>query len=393
MKINKYNSSIFISFFISPLFPLASLLYYNSRRNQDLILTLLISLMSYLFKPNTEMDKYRHFESFLSFKGLSFQSYLLEIFKDGFDFFFKFCFYIGSNIGLSFHAISFLITFTTIRLIITSCRSIVNENVGSKNIFYSFYIFAVVSYIDLFSGMRFMLASSFLISALAQYWRGKINLIFWLKLLLSIFTHFSLIITFIPLVLDRISRFFGDLKINKYFWLSFVSFLLPKDYVSTALISTGMSELLSLESKVDFYINEIGLDATNSTSQFIIDQSNFLWLPFLIIFILTQRKDSKIENLLIFFILTVLIFMPFQIIFFRYLILVKIISFIYLFSLKMNNYNKYLFSVILLIWLVSFLFQLVILRNSILNILLDIFTNVFTPWILVQGDYNISNCN
>ncbi len=393
MKINKYNFSILFSFFVSPLFPLANLFYYNSRRNQDLILTLLISLMSYLFKPNTEMDKYRHFESFLSFKGFSIQSYLFDIFKDGFDFFFKFCFYIGSNIGLSFHAISFLITFTTIRLIITSCRSIVSENVGSKNVFYSFYVFAVVSYIDLFSGMRFMLASSFFISALGQYWQGKINLVFWLKLSLSIFTHFSLIITLIPLVLDRVSRFFGGLKIKKYFWLSFVSFLLPKEYISSALISTGISDLLSLESKVDFYINEIGLDVTNSTSQFIIDQSNLLWLPFLIIIILTQRKALKIENLLIYFILTVLIFMPFKIIFFRYLILVKIISFIYLFSSKMNNYNKYLFSAILLIWLVSFLFQLVILRNSILDILIDIFTNVFTPWILVQGEYKISNCN
>jgi hypothetical protein len=394
MGMNKSTFTNSLFFLISPLISIGHLFLFNKRRNQDLIITLLISLTSYLFKPTHEMDKFRHFETYEILGDLNIKNYFSVVFDDGFDFLFRLCLFIGSHSSLSFHIVVFVLTFITVWLIVKSFRGIYKDIVGNiENIHFSIFIYLVISFVDLFSGIRFMLAAAFLISALHQYWTKRIDSIFWLKLSLSVFTHFSLIIMIIPLILDWIFKFFGFTNVKKYFWISFSVFLIPKSYLMTILISSGISEFLSLESKVDFYINEIGLEINNSFSQVIIDQVNILWLPVVMIIILNQRNHSKLENYLIFLIITSLIFFSFKIVFFRYLLLVKLISCIYLFSTKLNKINSYLFLLAQVFWLISFIFQVIILRDVLSVMVMVIVNSIFTILILLRGSFSLNSCN
>ena len=361
----------FILFFISPILSLPAIVCGVIKKNSRilLLLALFMGVLSYLYIPLETNDKSRYISLYFYFRShtsfASFFQYLLDSGRP--DFLYHFVIYFFARLHISVGYVFFFCTsITFINIFITYCRYF-RSQLFSNKVFIGGIILLMfsLSLPSIFSGVRFMLASSF-------FFRGvfgsdkKIEQYF--CYILSILIHFS----FLYLVLSVILFFFFQKTKNaKYiFLLSFVFILIPSsvyDYLFSAVNVLG--EAFKDKSQQYLYGEDFlmrGLEHSSFIAKFKFYYAN-AWIFFAYIYILiTSNRKSQIRTFLYLLFALINVFYGSPTVFERYMtfarlcIILLIIEEFYYFK----NYKLYMS--FLVVFIGSFIMDLVILRNNLI---------------------------
>lgn len=371
MKIKKIDALNFLLILgVTPIsiFTIFLSILKNSRFSVFLY-ALLISLISYSYKPFFGYDKTRHFMLYEYVKTLDFSSFTAYIFSFSPDFLFYSLLYFGGKVGLSFHHIVATCTFITIYLMMNILQNNIKNYLDVKTSTFSMFIVSLlcvcsIYYLDVLSGIRFYLAASFFLFAL--HINNKYKLFSLIFLFLSIATHYSLLLV-LPLYffvnyLQKINIFF--LKMSMLLTLILSQFSSQYLDLAEKLGLTG-----ALANKAQSYLSEGELNETSSM-RVLFDIANIAWFYLLELYLIFT-KHIKYSNY--FFIIMVLLvvnnlFILIPEIYTRYALLIRFLLVIFLIqNLKIIDFRIILIFCLLLI--LSMLVQILVIYPSLLETL------------------------
>lgn len=369
-KLQKGTFETCLIFLISPFLSLPLIL--NQLRNgrhkyMDILISLLMGMISYIFTPSSGYDKVDYINDYFLYKTFSFNDFINFTFIETGrpDFIFYYTNFLFAKLNIDYNIFFFVLTTFVVYSFFLFVRKI-NILESKQKIFnYSLITLSLVlfgfSLQGLLSGFRFYFAASIFIWSLYYFfWENKKfkGLLF---LILSIGTHFS-ISFFIPVII--FIHFISD-KVNLKLLLaiSLVFLFLPRDFLSAILDLVSIPE--NYASKKAAYIYGIRDDIT--ISAVIEYHLKLAWLYFGYIYLvfINKEKSSKIYKVLISLIIFINITYSVPLVFGRYLSMLSLIFSGYLIYLKSNKLMKSVhFNIFFFLFAMSFIINIYVMRPS-----------------------------
>lgn len=371
-SINKISLNIIsiLLFITSPFLALPTIIIglVNSSKFSRYLFILLYSFLSYLYVPNYSDDKTRYLEIYEGASNFSYSNFIFMHWSISHDFILQLLFKIGKDIDIKPQWIFFFVTSIVVSILLKVYDELVKGNNRLESFISILLILTSVTFLELFSGTRFMLA---LIIAIFASYEGiflnkKWNAIILWVLVVNI--HFS----FLPFFLLYVVYFYlrPSKELIKYcFLISFIFFLIPKDFIINIFKVFNLTGALG--SKAEFYVGSKTDFSSNyfkesKSSGLIILILRSVWVYALYIYLLINLKFK--DNFFYFLILSTALmnfFYPFQTVYLRYSIFIKILLvFTLIANLKNIKTKKYG-----IIFICSFLLiqisQIIIMRYNI----------------------------
>lgn len=379
-------------FFILTPFLSVPLLLYNIRRKNIFSLylfLLLLGIIGYIYIPTYSNDKTRYLERYILFQNFNFDQFLeffIVVQKN--DIIFDWLIFLFAKLKINIHFLFFALNSFTIFsvFILTERFSSLNKYVNKNYLTCFFLIITQFALQHLYSGIRFTFAAALFYWAVYYLFLDKKKIKGVLFMCLACFVHFSFIYLLLPIIcliiFPRLNYFF-IFKISLFF------LLIPKQFIE--FLMNQFSVLDSYSSKIDLYVNEDDFLTKNfsNISNVIIYYSRNLWVYVAYIFLLFQGKkinNKVILNLVLVFFAFVNVLYALPTVYSRYLIFVKFIFTAFLISNYIKNNNIKYIRFFLILYLISMIVDIWVLRynflSSLYNIenlsLFSIFFNQFT---------------
>lgn len=348
MKI-KYNSLlVFFCFLLYPLgaLPLLFIEIYNNKKYAFVLLSLFMGLVAYLIAPTG--DLYVHSIEFSDFKDFTFSDFL-SILPFTIDFVYYFIAFIFAKLAIPFGFIrfifvvlSYLIVFDIFRDV---CSSNNNLNKNKKLTTIVFFIcFFQVLFMSVAIGLRFGFSVYLMLYGVYLLFK-KNNFKGWFFILLSCFTHFSMILIFFSIL---IAKLFKITKLNKTVLFLSLGF---------AIIGTDILQfIIDLLPLNDFLKEKLIMYITGYWGNSFLEDHSFLYrisrlfnhisvYPLMFFLFITKVKNQLLS---IVFVLSILLFILYPItnLFYRF---VMIIVPILLISFLLSYDNSKLHSLFLIL--------------------------------------------
>lgn len=372
-KTDFFNLLVFL---FSPFLVIPSLILgiVNKSKFALFLFVIIFGIASYMYIPHITNDRARYFELYEDFKDTSYLQLFAYLMLTGQDFLLQSMFYSGSKLNISPQVVFALTTIITIGLIFSVYFKIILNNLNSTpktRLLSLIFILVAIPYVDLFSGTRFMFATSFII---VGFYKGLIerNIKSIIYLLIAVCIHFSVyIFILIFLVLYIFPK--SDRTYSFVFLISFLFVLIPPDFYILIFNFFGFSG--GLEIKRDVYImgeDFIKKGIEESYLQKILYYLNLLGVLFIYYYTFFQIKHSNIlRNILLLTATVINIFFSVPTIFFRYSIILNFFFILFL-VYELTKYNKklaiYFYSIILtLIFMIQILFSLQNITKTYFN--------------------------
>lgn len=365
MKVNRNIVMTYCSFILSPFLSLP-FLWVQLRKGVDkgavFLISILMGMLSAKYIPTITNDKSRYIERYDLFSNYSFTdliTYFVSVSRP--DYLFDSLNYFFSRLGFDVRYFFFIITFLTVYLNFIFLKKMVDKSCNGSFIYNNttfLLVLSSISFIGLFSGMRFAFAGSFFLGFIYLFYFSKSYIRAFLLLVITLSIHFSyaLLITGIFLTL-----FNPKAKTIKFFLiLSLLFFILPKGVLEGILGALSLPSGYS--SKADIYIN---LDRESSENGKILTYIKNAWFYFAILHLLLHRPHYNNKLYIIVSILAIFInFMyPVPIAFNRYIVFYKIIFAGYLiYMILTNNIKRSLFYGFLFLYIVGLSTDMLVLR-------------------------------
>ncbi|MCT6764019.1 EpsG family protein [Riemerella anatipestifer] len=359
-------------FLLSPFLAIPPVLYGVLRKNKFsvFLLIIIVSFLSYLYVPNYSDDKSRYIEIYYYYKSLDIPNFILYQYARTNDFILQTFVKMAEMVGLKIQWVYFLVTLSFFMVLFSVFQKFVKEyRFKSSEILFAFLLLLTsVSIIDLFSGTRFMFASSMMLYA---YYQGFLEHKKWqpiLWLLISINIHFGLI----PFALFYVLLFFLKNKpmlIKVVFLASFLFLFLPKDFLKQLFDFIGLGGALAQKSdsyvKGDEDFSENYFKAAGSAG-WIIYLTQMSWIFLMYFYLLLRIKSKEVFYLLILGSVAMMnIFFPTTTVFLRYALFIKLLFTLFL----LGDYKKTSMKKITLLFLVCYIAvwitQFIVMRNNI----------------------------
>lgn len=370
MKFQKGNIEQLVIFSLSPFLSLPIVLYnlHKNNRFSQVLVSVLMGVVSFLYLPSYTNDKTRYLERFVNFKNLNlnqFFNYLIEIKKP--DFIFDLLIFLFSSNGIRIHFLFFFLSFFIVYSVFFLTKKILPNYLDKLNLTTSIFILLSISLPSLFSGLRFALGGAIMLWGIYFLLYKKAFFIGGAILLLSVVTHFSMLF-FVPAIflVKYIKRF------NYYrIFLFSLSFLFLSEIVFNGVLSS-FSFIDSYSNKINDYTQEgdfITEGLNRSLANRLMYYIKISWIYIAYVFLLINKRYDKkdlITKILFIFLSFVNLTYSFPTIYSRYLSLVKIIFMIFI--LKQFFYkpikNKKMYFLFYFLFLFAFLADLYKMRYN-----------------------------
>lgn len=379
-KIEKFRLDLFNGavFTLAPLLalPLVLVSLYKKTRFSYFFYSLIIAFISSRFVPTIEMDKSRHIDFFNLLKNISFDQFLIVNFEGSPDFIFALILFLGSKIGFSVDFLVFMMTFLTVYLIFKVYFKIIDRLAIDRFMFIVVCLFVFsISYMDLFSGIRFTLGASFVFYGyyVGLFEKKRISLLW---LFLGVFTHFGVLLF---VFIFFLFKYIGKIAINKLRFcliLSIFFILISNELLLSFFNLFGLGG--AIEGKVDAYINiSENEEVLNNAGRFIAF-FNVIWV-YIFTFILIVRKgiEDKFNKIVMFVMICTNVFISFPVIYNRYCLFVKLLLVLYLLKQDLRFGNIKVSTVFTIIFTIISLNQVIVLRDVLGELLAFEFSNWF----------------
>ncbi|PIF59333.1 EpsG family protein [Flavobacterium sp. 2] len=350
-KTDLLNLGVFV---ISPFLAIPTILVgvVNKSKFSLQLLVLLFGVVSYIYIPHLSNDRARYFELYEDFKDGTFFELFAYLMLTGQDFILQSMFYLASQINLAPQFVFAFTTIVTMSLVLLVFYKITNkEETNVEQRFLAILLVCcAVPYVDLFSGTRFMFATSFV---LIGFYIGIVERKFLAVFLLIIAAaiHFSTLV-FLPVFLI-LFIFPNANKIYKMFFLvSLIFMFLPQEILNSAFNMIGMSGGLGM--KKEAYLEGEDFIKKGLEESYILRISSFLNLIWIscnyMYLLLTKNRDSLLRNIVLFTAATINLFYSVPTIFYRYSVVLKFL-FVFLLIFELYKYKQktiiYFFHIIL----------------------------------------------
>ncbi|GIM51494.1 EpsG family protein [Capnocytophaga cynodegmi] len=365
LGLNIISTSLFL---ISPFLAIPSILVGILKKDKYSIglFVILISLLSYLYIPNETNDKTRYIEIYEDFKYWDYVRFINFYYSHSQDFILQVLVKFASEIGVKIQVVYFLVTATIMGTILSIWKGL--SQYLERDFISIFLIITSISYLDAFSGTRFMFAASLTIYAYyLNFFKNKaIQPYIWLLVAINI--HFGVLVFALGFI--ALKFLVNYPKLIKLFFLgSFIFLILPKSFLFNIFSMLDFGGGLGVKS--DSYIASDEDFAQNyfksaGSSGFVIYLAQTLWIYGMYVYMLLRLKSIQKPHLTLFFVIGIMnVFYPVTTVFLRYSLLVKILFAIILISdIKNENIKK---APILFLGLFSLniITQLIIMRYNI----------------------------
>ena len=318
-------------FFISPFLALPSVLYgfINKSKFNLYLFMLIVGLLSAVYIPHIENDKARYYEMYENVKMLDIQGFLAYNYLSNLDFLFQFLIYIASINAINIQYVFFVIAFITIGLFFNVFLKLFEQK-QLRKVDFAFLILLClfsISIEDIFSGIRFMLASAIMLNA---YYFISFENKFKKGIILSfvaILVHFSLLIFVFPVILMFFLKKHDKLILNLFF-VSILFILIPQSLLIDVFSKIGFSGVL--QEKNNAYLGNEDFVSTSIKEVGEAVRIRYLlyslWIYVSYIYIYFTRKiKSNFRTIFLLSFIILNVFWAFPTVFFRYSIFVKII--------------------------------------------------------------------
>lgn len=368
VNVKKHTLESIILFLLSPFITFLFQIYFVVKGSKFALNILIISLglVGYIFVPSYSNDKTRYYERYEIFKNLNFEGFLKNlIFDKRPDFFFESLNFIFAYNNISIQILFFLINTFSIYTVFKVSDLITNYFKSNKRFVCFLLILFSFALQHLYSGIRFTFASCILLWGIYFFQFKKAKILGVLLLLLSITTHFSMLVMVLAFTVFIL---FKNVNYKYIFYFSFSFLILPKELLSQLFDFFTFSS--GYETKVNSYVNEddfITQNFDNNFSSIIVYYARNIWIYIAYIYLCFESKnrDNRLLQLLYLFIAVLNLFYAFPTVFSRYLILVKFIFTIYLIFNYLNNRSKVIFT-FLSLYFITFVVDLYIIRPNII---------------------------
>ncbi|MDO4783441.1 MAG: EpsG family protein [Capnocytophaga felis] len=363
--LNIINTSLFL---VSPFLAIPSIILGVIKKDKYSIglFVALVSLLSYLYIPNDSNDKTRYIEIYEDFKNWDYGPFIDFYYSHSQDFILQVIVKYASEIGVKIQVVYFLVTAIIMGTILRIWK---NLSQYLKDDFISILlIITSISYLDTFSGTRFMFAASLTIYAyyLDFFENKKIQPYLWLLIAINI--HFSVLVFALAfIVLKFLTNYPRLLKL--FFIGSFIFLLLPKSFLFNIFSMLDLGGGLAVKS--DSYIASDRDFAENyfkqaGSSGVIIYLAQVMWIFGMYVYMLLRLKSKQKYHLALFFVIGVMnVFYPVTTVFLRYSLLVKILFAIILILDIKNEKIKKAPVLFLGLFSLNIITQLIIMRYNI----------------------------
>ena len=371
-------------YILSPIlsFPLIFFSLIKRTKGSAFLFSLFAGYISYMYVPPYIYDKARHIEFYNDSKYFTLSEFFAYNFQHQPDFLFRLLIYIGSVFGIKVHFVFFFITFISIFLIMKVFFDVIKSyNISAK---YSTLIVLLsifsFSYINIFSGMRYFLALSFLFCGIYYAYIKNIKS-YYVYLFLACITHYSLFFFVFILLAMPLLKKFKPKTISFFLILSFLLLLIPPEIIFKSLQIIGLTS--SLEAKVLAYLSDDGYKARmDSFVYYLIRFINVIWIYLLIVVLILRTKlpDNKFIKLLVWSLIFNNVFIAFPVVFDRYALFIKLLVVIFFIIEYIKNEKIIIpllfLSIFILIALVDFV--------QLLDGFLSIFNDKQNWWLIYQ---------
>lgn len=367
MKVNRNIIITYGSFILSPFLSIPTL-WLQLRKGIDkgacFLIAILMGILSAKYIPNITNDKSRYIERYDLFSNYSFIdliTYFVSVSRP--DYLFDSLNYIFSQLNFDIRYFFFIITFLTVYLNFIFLKKIIDKSYN-KDFIYNNITFILVlssiSFVGLFSGIRFAFAGSFFLGFIYLFYFNKSYIKAFLLLIITISIHFS----YTLLIASIFFTFFNpkSRSIKFFLVLSLLFFILPKGIIEGAL--GGLALPSEYSSKADLYVN---LDRETSGNAKILTYIKNTWFYFALLHLLLYRPDSNNKFYIIVSILAIFINSMYSIpiAFNRYITFYKIIFAGYLIYMVLtNNIKKSLFYGFLFLYVIGLSTDILVLREN-----------------------------
>lgn len=316
--------------------------YKKSRFCMNLVVVL-YGLMSFLYVPFLSNDRARYIERYEIFSGASFGEFLayLELRP---DFLFHSLIYLFAKLGIPLQFLLMGITMFTVRMLFWTFELITQRygirNISNNAFFLSFVLILLsIGLQDIFSGIRFYFACSFVLAGFNFAFFLQKKLKAFLLLLVAATIHFSTFI-FVP-ILGMLLLFPNAKRLYQGMLIGSIAFMFVPESVVYALINT-LTPFQQYTGKVSLYTENqdfIQRGITEGSQNYIyVYLSSIAWSFVMYPYILFTLKRKSFFRYPLYLILSIVdILYVYTTIYSRYMLFVR---FIFVFMI-IDEYFRY----------------------------------------------------
>lgn len=363
--LRKGTFETYLCFLLSPFMaiPLIGVQIVRKDKNVFLILAILIGILSFLYIPNLVDDKatyYERYEVFVNYTFSDFQYYLVATKRP--DFIFESLIFLFSKLNLNIQYLflfcTSFISFSIFRFIYTMA-TLKGDAVNFKNVVL-LSLFSL-SFLTLFSGIRFYLATSVLLFAFTFFLKFGINKKFIVLMFITMQIHFSMVV-FIVIFLAL--RYLNTKQITYLFYFSFLLMFFSSKLLDIAGSVLSFSE--SYSNKVNVYTdNELTTVSENAS---ILNRIRNMWIYIAMLFIIASKnKNFVLVKVLMLLCVVLNVVSSVPMVFNRYSGLFKIFFIGYFLWYSYQNKKKYYWFYLVLF--ISFFIDFYLMRYNFLETL------------------------
>ena len=369
------NLDKYVVFVLSPFLSLPLILWdtLNKSKGSLVLLTILLSLLSYLYVPGEDDDKFYYINLYSQFRSYSLAQFLGFIFLGATDFLFYYFIYLFAQAGLPIGLLFFSMTFITVGIAIYIFDKILSRYEMSGKRYLLFLAVFLLSYslVNLLSGIRFYFASSFLLLGFYSGVFKERKAISFLYFIIAAATHFSTLFYLPFYILFLIFRKAKSV-LRVLFFVSFIFIFIPGNFLIMSLDSVGVGGIYKAkaqnylgEEKDDMTEKSIKTGNANNTIKMVIDN---IWLLVAYVFLYFKKDDGSPFKMMLLVVLALnhLFFLAPDA-FFRYSIISKLFLLMMLVSVEWKVKTPKYTYVFLLLFGMSFLFNLIALRTRLID--------------------------
>jgi len=329
------------------------------------LIALTIGFLSFLYIPNWSDDKVVYYQLYSNCEkyGLS---YLKDYLASGRpDFILHTLVYLFAFIGLNISWLFFLVTSWTVGV----SFYIFNKFAWNlpKNLYFLGFILILISFSlpDLLSGIRFYLASSFVLLGLYGGLIEERKLSF-IHFIIGIFIHFSSVLFLVIFIILKLFNKKHDL-FKVFFLVSFLFMLLPKSMIGESLKSLGLTG--GYEQKAEAYLGEEDFIETGiskgSANYIYVYLMSIAWSYFCYLYLVfAKRAPSILRNITFMTFACINVFYSVTTVYARYLLVAKMIFILLFVADQIEKPNKRLLFIFLLLLLIGIIANLIVMRNN-----------------------------
>ncbi len=354
--------------FISSPFIYLPFIFLNLKpqnRYNIIFLALLFGFISYLYIPGITNDKAKYlqmYQHFLNYDFDDFLSYLKRTFRP--DFILHLILFAFAKMQWNSNIFFLLITSYTVYTWLYIFMEKAPDITDSFTTLILFVIFSL-SLPDLFSGVKFYFASATLIWSY-QFFDKKKYILGSLLIIAAVFTHFSLMIFGLIIIVNTIFP-----KGNSYKWLFYFSlFFLFTSKASLINIVSYINPIDVYQTKTQIYLN--GEDSVVKRFQQGAESSIYnvvfssLWIYVAYIYLILSHKNSgKFRNLVLMMMCYVNLMFCVPTVFIRYIIIIKFLFAILFIKEQGLKLRRSLTGLFLALYFIGFCFNIIILRHNL----------------------------